>query len=132
MFTLAISFDHFQFTLIHEPNIPGSYAILFFTASDFPAITSHIHNWVLFSLWLLLFILSEGFSPLFSGSILGTYNSGSSSFSVTPFLLFHSVQGVLKVRIVKWFAIPFSSRPCFAIILHHGPSLFGAPTQHGL
>ena len=23
MFTLAISFDHFQFTLIHGPNIPG-------------------------------------------------------------------------------------------------------------
>ena len=28
-FTLAISFDHFQFTLIHGPNIPGSDAILF-------------------------------------------------------------------------------------------------------
>ena len=27
-FTLAISFDHFQFALIHGPNIPGSYAIL--------------------------------------------------------------------------------------------------------
>ena len=27
--------DHVQFTLIHGPNIPGSYAILFFTASDF-------------------------------------------------------------------------------------------------
>ena len=27
-------FDHFQFALIHGPNIPGSYAILLFTASD--------------------------------------------------------------------------------------------------
>ena len=27
-FTLAISFDHFQFALIHAPDIPGSYAIL--------------------------------------------------------------------------------------------------------
>ena len=26
--------DHVQFTLIHGPNIPGSYVILFFTASD--------------------------------------------------------------------------------------------------
>ena len=26
-FTLAISFDHFQFALIHGPDIPGSYAI---------------------------------------------------------------------------------------------------------
>ena len=45
-FTLAISFDHFQFVLIHGPNIPGSYAILFFTASDLASINSHIHNWV--------------------------------------------------------------------------------------
>ena len=36
---------------------PGSYAILFFTASDFTSITSHIHKWTLFSLWLCLFIL---------------------------------------------------------------------------
>ena len=35
MFTLAISFDHFQFTLIHGPNIPGSYVLLSFTALDF-------------------------------------------------------------------------------------------------
>ena len=28
-----------------RPNIPGSYAILLFTASDFTSITSHIHNW---------------------------------------------------------------------------------------
>ena len=34
MFTLAISFDHFQFALIHGPDIPGSYAILLFTALD--------------------------------------------------------------------------------------------------
>ena len=27
-------FDYFQFALIHGPNIRGSYAILFFTASD--------------------------------------------------------------------------------------------------
>ena len=37
---------------------PQSYAILFFTALDFTSITSHIHNWVLFLLWLHLFILS--------------------------------------------------------------------------
>ena len=27
-------FDHFQFTLIHGPNIPDSYAILLFIALD--------------------------------------------------------------------------------------------------
>ena len=37
-------FKHVQFTLIHGPNFRGSYAILFFTASDFAFITRHIHN----------------------------------------------------------------------------------------
>ena len=72
-FTLAISCYHFQFTLIHGPDIPGSYTILLFTASDLGSITSHIHNWVLFLLWLHPFILSGVISPLISSSILGTY-----------------------------------------------------------
>ena len=36
--------DHFQFALIHGPNIPGSYAILLFTTLDLASITSHVHN----------------------------------------------------------------------------------------
>ena len=51
--------------------IPGSYARLLFTALDFTSITSHIHNWVLFLLWLCLLILSGVLSPLFSSSTLG-------------------------------------------------------------
>ena len=66
-------FDHFQFALIHGPDIPGSHAILLFTASDLASITSHIHSWVLFLLWLPPFILSGVISPLISSSILGTY-----------------------------------------------------------
>ena len=54
-------------------DILGSYAILLFTASDLASITSHIHNWVFFLLWLHLFILSGVISPLISSSILGTY-----------------------------------------------------------
>ena len=61
MFTLVITCYHFQFTLIHGHNIPGSYAIFFFTASDFIFITSHIHNWALVSLWRHLFIFLELF-----------------------------------------------------------------------
>ena len=38
-------------------NILGSCAILFFTASNLASITSHIHSWVLFLLWLHPFIL---------------------------------------------------------------------------
>ena len=45
-------FDHFQFALIRGPDIPGSYAILFFTALGLASITSHIHSWVFFLLWL--------------------------------------------------------------------------------
>ena len=63
--------DHSQFTLIHGPNIPGSYAILFFTASDFTFITSHIHSWALFPLWLSLFITSGVICPPLSCSIMG-------------------------------------------------------------
>ena len=55
------------------PNIPGSYMISFFTASHFTSITSQIHNWALFSLWLILFILSGAISLLFCSSILDTY-----------------------------------------------------------
>ena len=36
-------------------------------------------------------------------------NLGSSFFSVLSFLPFHTVHGVLKARILKWFAIPFCS-----------------------
>ena len=53
--------------------IPGSYAILLFTASDLASITSHIHSWVLLLLWLHPFILSGVISPLISNSILVTY-----------------------------------------------------------
>jgi len=41
--------------------------------SDFSSITSHIHNCVLFLLWLHLFILYGVITPLISSSILGTY-----------------------------------------------------------
>ena len=96
------------------PNIPGSYAILLFTAPDLASITSHIHTWVLFLLWLHVFILSGVISPLISSSILGTYQPGKFIFQCPIFLPSHTVHGVLKGRILKWFAIPFSSGPHFS------------------
>ena len=68
MFTLAISCLITSNILIHGPNIPGSYAIMFFTALNLAPITSPIHNWVLFLLWLHPFILSGVISPLISSS----------------------------------------------------------------
>ena len=100
-------FDHFQFALIHGPNIPGSYAILIFTALDFTSITSHIHNWVLLLLWLCVFILSGVISPLISSSILGTYRPGEFIFQCPIVLPFHTVHGILKARILK--RLPFPS-----------------------
>ena len=54
--------------------------MLLSTASDFTPITSHIHTWALFSLWLRLFLLSGVISPLFSSSISGTYQPGQFIF----------------------------------------------------
>ena len=88
--------------------------MLFFTAADFTFTTRLIHTWTLFPLWLSLFIPSGVISPLFSSSILGTYQAGEFIFQGPIFLPFHTVHGVFKARILKWFAIPFSSGPHFA------------------
>ena len=105
--------DHIRFTLILGPNIPGSYTLLFFTALDFTFTSRHIPSWV-FPLWLSCFILSGVISPLFSSSILGIYQPGEFIFQCHIFLPFHTVHGVLKARMLKWFAIPFSSGPHFS------------------
>ena len=81
------------------------------TASDLASITSYIHNCLLFLLWLHPFILSGVISPLISSSILGTYQPGEFLFQYSIVLPLHTVHGVLKARILKWFAIPFSRGP---------------------
>ena len=70
------------------------------------------------------------FSPLFSRSILGTYWPGEFIFQCPIFLSFHTVHGVLKARMLKWFAIPFSSGPRFVRTLYHDPSVYMA-VLHG-
>ena len=90
----------------------------------------HIHNWVLFLLWLCLFILSAVISPPISSSILGTYQPGAFIFQCPIFLPFYTIHGILKARILKWFAIPFSSGPCFVRTLCHDPSFWVA--LHGM
>ena len=37
----------------------------------------------------------------------------------------HTVHGVLKARILTWFAIPFSSGSHFVRTLHHDPPILG-------
>ena len=77
------------------------------TASDFTSITSHIHNWVLFLLWFRLFILSGIISPLFFISLFGTYDLGSSSFSVLSFCLSILFMGFSRQE--YWSGLPFPS-----------------------
>ena len=74
---------------------------------------SHQQLDIVFALAPSLSILSGIISLLFSSSILGTYRPGEFIFQCPIFLTFHTVHGVLKARILKWFAIPFSSRPYF-------------------
>ena len=85
----------------------------------------------IFLLWLRLFILSGVNSPLFSSSILGTYRRGEFIFQCPIFLPFHTVHRVLKARILKWFAIPFTSGPCFVRTVHNHWSILGGPTWPG-
>ena len=123
-------FDTSNLPWFMDLTIPGFYAIFFFTASDFTSITSHIHNWVLFFLCFHLFILSGVISPLISSSILGN-RPGDFIFQCPIFLPFHTVHGVLKARILEWFAIPFSTGPRFVRVLHHDLCVLGGPTWHG-
>ena len=92
--------------------------------------TRHIHNWVLFLLWLHPFILSGVVSLLISNSILGTYEPGEFLFQYPIILPSHTVHGVLKARILKWFAIPFSSGPHSVRSLHRDPTVLGGSTWH--
>ena len=64
-----------------------------------------------FFLWLHPFVLYGVISPLISSSTLGTYRPGEFLFQYPIILPFHTVHGVLKARILKWFAFPFSSGP---------------------
>ena len=123
--------DHVLITLIHGSNIPGSYAILFFTVSDCAFTTRHIHYWASFPLWPRLFILSGAISnhlPLFPSSIWTGSNLRGLSSGVTPF---YTVCGVLEARILEWFAITSSSGACFVRTLHYDPSILGSPAWHG-
>ena len=102
---------------------------------------SHPQLGIVFALALLFCFgsISSFFLELFHHSSPVAYwaptDLGSSPFSVLfffSFLLFHTVHGVLKARILKWFAIPCSSGPHSVRPLHHDLPVFGGPTGHGL
>ena len=96
-------------------------------------ITRQIHNWASFPLWPRCFILSGAISscpPLFTRSILDSFQPKGLFFWFHIFSPFGSVHGVLAVRIVEGFAIPSTSGPCFIRIPHYDPFISGSPVQH--
>ena len=123
-FTLAIS-------CLTTSNVPWFMDLTFQVPMQYcsliASITSHIHNWVLFLLWFHPFILSEVISPLISSSILGTYWPGEFLFWYPIILPFPTVHGVLKARILKWLAIPFSNGPHSVRPFHNDPPVLGCP-----
>ena len=129
IFSCHLWFDHFQFILIHGPNIPDSYAILFFTASDFMSITSHIHSWIHCFHYGLA---SSFFLELFLHSCPVAYwaptDLKSYSLSILSFCLFILFMGFSKQE--YWSAIPFSSGPHCVRPLHHACPSWVAP--HGM
>ena len=102
-------------------------AVLLFVALYFTSITSHVHNWVLFLLWLCLFIFSGVISPLISSSNVGHLLAWGVHLSVSYIFAFRTVHEVLKAGILKWFAIPFCSEPHFVRTLHHDLSILDSP-----
>ena len=130
MHSCHLLFDHFQFTLIHGPKIPGSYAILF-TALEFISIANHIQNLVFYLVLAQPLHSFWSCFSLFYSNILGTFRPGEFIFQCHIFLPFHTLHGVLKARILKWFATPFSSGLHFVRTLHLDPSTLVDPTLHG-
>ena len=74
---------------------------------------------------------SSFFLELFLHPSPVAYWTPTCGLSVSCLLPFHTVhEGVLKARILKWFAIPFYSGPHFVRTLHHDPSWWMA--LHGM
>ena len=127
-------FDHFQFTLIHGPNIPGSYAILFLqhrTLLSWPDTSAveccfHFGSASLFFLKLLAIALSSSSVAYGTPSDLWGF-----IFWCHIFLPFHTVHEFLQARILEWVAIYSSSGPRFVRTLQYDPSTLSDLVWHG-
>ena len=146
MFTLAISCHlHFQFTLISTCHLLSSPLLIYLMGLTFqvpmqycslqqqtllpPPETSTtglcFHFGLDSSFFLDLFLCS---SPI----AYWTHTElGGSSSGVITFCLSTLFMGSSRQEYWEWFAIPFSSIPCFVRTLQHDPSIFGDPTWHG-
>ena len=106
-FTLAISCLTTSLALIHGPDIPGSYEILLFTASDLASITSHIHNWVVFFFGSIPSFFLELVLHCSPVAYWAPTDLRSSSFRVLSFCLFILFRGFSRQE--NWSGLPFPS-----------------------
>ena len=113
--------DHVQFTLIHGPNIPGSYAVLFFIALGFTSITRHVHNWV------ELLVVVPHSSPVAHW----TPSERGAHLLVSYLFAFLCSSWGSHSKYTGVVCIPSSSGSHFARTLHYDLSILGGPAQHG-
>ena len=131
----GVSSAYLRLLIFLSAIIPGSYAILLFTASDFTFSSRQIQNWAPFLLWLSCFILSGAISNcplLLPSSILNAFWPGGLIVWCHIFLPFYTVHGILTARILEWFVIPSSSGSHFVRTLHYDLSALGGPAWHQL
>ena len=100
-------FDHFQFSLIHGPNIPGSYAILLFTALDFIPAPVTSTTGCCFCFGSLSSFFLDSFLHSSPAAFWAPTNLESSSFSVLSFCLFILFFGFSRQE--YWSGLPFLS-----------------------
>ena len=123
-------FDHFQFALILGPTfqVPvqcWSLQHQTLLSSPVTCITRYCFGFgSVFSFFQELFL---HFSPV----AYWAPTDQEFFFQCPLFLSFHTVHGVLKAKILKWFAILFSSGLRFVRAVHHDPAFLGGPTWHG-
>ena len=98
-------------------------------------VTSHIHNWVLFLLWLHLFSLSGVISPLISCSMLGSYWPGEFPFQVPMQYcsLQHQTLLLSPVTSATGYCFCFGSISSFflELFLHWSPVAYWVPPDPG-
>ena len=127
---LTISSCHLllgHLALTHGPKIPGSYAVLFFTALDLTSIIRHIYTWgcfcsgpaTSFFLELLVLALCSSQGAYWTPSGLRASSSGVISFGF--FILFMGFS-----RQENWSGLPFPP-PVGHGCLHYDLSVLGGP-----
>ena len=106
-FTLAILFDHFQFALIHGPNIPGSYAILLLKHCSLLPIPITSTTGCCFCFGSIPSFFLELFPYWAPVANWAPTDLGSSSFSVLSFCLLILFMGFSRQE--YWSGLPFPS-----------------------